>query len=146
MANQSSTGKNGLRWWDVALMIVGAPMLALLIWLWLRHRAEVKTAQPVRFEIVVRPRSPQPEEKPTPDDLKRIEGIGPQTASVLQTAGVTTFAQLAATNVEQIRTILRGASIRANPGTWPEQASLAAAGKWDALKVLQVELKGGRRA
>ena len=32
-----------------------------------------------------------------------------------------------------------------DPSTWPEQASLAAAGEWDALQALQDELKGGRR-
>jgi predicted flap endonuclease-1-like 5' DNA nuclease len=149
MASQSSKGKSGPRWWDVVLMIVGTPTLALLIWLWLRRRAERKTAPSVRFEIAVQTRSPQPpqpEEQLTPDDLKRIEGIGPKTAGVLQAAGVTTFAQLAAADVEHLKAILKAAGIRANPGAWPEQASLAAAGQWDALKALQAKLKRGRRA
>jgi len=149
MASQSSDSKSGLRWWDIVLMIVGAPALALLIWLWLRGRAERKTAPSVRFEIAAQPRPPQPpqpEEKPTPDDLRRIEGIGPKTASALQAAGVTTFAQLAATDVEQLKAILKAAGVRANPGAWPEQAELAASGKWDALEALQAELERGRRA
>ena len=29
------------------------------------------------------------------------------------------------------------------PKTWPQQAALAADGKWDELKVLQDELMGG---
>jgi hypothetical protein len=33
----------------------------------------------------------------------------------------------------------------ADPSTWPEQAGLAAAGRWSELEVLQEELKGGRR-
>jgi predicted flap endonuclease-1-like 5' DNA nuclease len=41
-----------------------------------------------------------------PDDLKKIEGIGPKIASVLQAAGIATFAQLAATDVGRIEEIL----------------------------------------
>jgi len=47
-------------------------------------------------------------------------------------------------NLRQILTEA-GLAALADPSTWPEQAGLAAAGKWDALKVLQDELKGGRR-
>ena len=123
-------------------------MLVLLIWLWIRHRAEGRTTPSARFEIAVSPRPsgmPKPEKKPVPDDLKRIEGIGPKTTNLLYAAGVTTFVQLAATSVEQLRAILREAGIRANPSTWPEQADLATTGKWDVLKALQAELKGGVR-
>ena len=81
-----------------------------------------------------------------PDNLKRIEGIGPKISSVLQGAGITTFTQLAAVDVGQLRQILREAGVRiANPTTWPEQAGLAAAGQWDGLEALQATLKGGRR-
>jgi large subunit ribosomal protein L21 len=34
----------------------------------------------------------------------------------------------------------------AHADTWPEQAALAAAGKWDEFQALADELKGGRRA
>jgi len=85
-------------------------------------------------------------EKPALDDLAIVEGIGPKIASLFQAAGINTFAQLAATDVERLRQILREAGIRiADPTTWPEQARLAAAGEWDKLKALQDELKGGRR-
>ncbi len=83
-----------------------------------------------------------------PDDLKRIEGIGPKIAELLNAAGITTFAQLAQTDVETLRQILVKAGRRfalASPETWPEQAALAAKGDWDALKRLQDSLKGGRR-
>lgn len=83
------------------------------------------------------------------DDLKRIEGIGPKIASVLQDAGIRTFADLAEADVEDIRAILEERDPRlgrlADPGTWPEQAALAASGDWKALAALQSELKGGRR-
>jgi predicted flap endonuclease-1-like 5' DNA nuclease len=83
------------------------------------------------------------------DDLKLIEGIGPKIASVLREAGIDTFEDLAASDVDRLATILREADPRllrlADPGTWPEQARLAAAGEWDALTELQGSLRGGRR-
>lgn len=86
--------------------------------------------------------------EPTPDDLSKIEGIGPKINGLLQKAEITTFAELAASSVEQIDKILDAAGRRyatAVPTTWPEQAALAAAEKWDELKTLQDELCGGRR-
>jgi len=88
-----------------------------------------------------------PVTKPEPDNLQLIEGIGPKISKVLENIGITTFAQLAAADTEHLEHVLNEAGMTlANPGTWPEQASLAAAGDWKALEVLQDELKGGRRA
>lgn len=85
-----------------------------------------------------------------PDDLKRIEGIGPKIASVLQAGGILTYAQLADSDPDQLRQILVESDPRlgriTKPDTWPEQASLAAAGDWDGLEELKSGLKGGRRA
>ena len=81
------------------------------------------------------------------DDLKKIEGIGPKIADLLVEAGISTFAQLAATTPEAISEILEAAGSKFNshsPATWPTQAQLAADGKWDELKTLQDELDGGR--
>jgi predicted flap endonuclease-1-like 5' DNA nuclease len=87
---------------------------------------------------------------PKPDNLTRIEGIGPKISSVLQEAGITTFAQLADTTPDQIEQILEEADPRlqrlAKPETWPEQAALAASGEWEALEALQKGFKAGRRA
>lgn len=82
-----------------------------------------------------------------PDNLKRVEGIGPKISQLLQDAGIMTFAQLAATDVSRLRQILEDADLSAlaDPTTWPEQAKLAAEDDWAALQVLQDELKGGRR-
>lgn len=82
------------------------------------------------------------------DDLKKIEGIGPKINSVLQAAGMHTFADLAVASVTQLEKIVRedaGITI-AFPDTWPEQAALARDGKWEALEKLQDELQGGRRS
>ena len=83
-----------------------------------------------------------------PDDLKKIEGIGPKIAQILTDAGIPTFAKLAATKPAKLKEILAAAGNRFkmhNPATWPEQAKLAKAGKWDELKKLQDKLDGGRR-
>jgi predicted flap endonuclease-1-like 5' DNA nuclease len=82
-----------------------------------------------------------------PDDLTLIEGIGPKIQDLLQSIGIRTFPQLAAANVQKIADMLRGAGLAmANPGSWPQQAKLAAEGAWEALEELQEELKGGRPA
>ncbi len=81
-----------------------------------------------------------------PDDLKKIEGIGPKIAEILNTNGIKTFSDLAATEADKIREMLKEAGGRFashNPETWPAQAKLAADGKWDELKKWQDELDGG---
>jgi predicted flap endonuclease-1-like 5' DNA nuclease len=92
----------------------------------------------------------QAPEQSEPDDLTRIEGIGPKIASVLQAAGVLTFARLAETDVTRLDEILEAESPRlrrlADSSTWPEQAELAATGEWEALQALQGTLKRGRRS
>jgi ribosomal protein L30 len=92
-----------------------------------------------------------PEVAETPaqaDDLELIEGIGPKIAAALTAAGIVTFADLAAADTSRLEEILQQEpNLRsADPGTWPEQAVLAAAGKWDEFKALTDQLKGGRRA
>ncbi|MCB9137592.1 MAG: hypothetical protein H6642_04500 [Caldilineaceae bacterium] len=78
-------------------------------------------------------------------DLTRIEGIGPKIARMLNLAGVYDFQQLAGLSTERLRQLLADAHIGADPDTWAEQASLAAAGKWDELDALQKRLDGGRK-
>lgn len=82
-----------------------------------------------------------------PDDLTRLEGIGPKISSLLQAAGITTYRQLAETDGNRLEEILRGAGLRlADPGTWPEQARLLADGKIQEFENLIGQLKAGRRA
>ncbi len=81
------------------------------------------------------------------DDLKKIEGIGPKIAEILNENGVKTFADLAAMDAGKIKEILLAKGKRYamhNPTTWPKQAALAAEGKWDELKKWQDELDGGK--
>ena len=81
------------------------------------------------------------------DDLKKIEGIGPKIEQILHEGGITTFAQLAESDADQVKELLTAAGPRYaihNPATWAKQAALAAAGKWDELKELQDQLDGGK--
>jgi small subunit ribosomal protein S1 len=81
------------------------------------------------------------------DDLKKIEGVGPKIAEILTEAGLETFEKLAKTDAEKIREVLVAAGSRYkmfDPTTWPQQAGLAADGKWDELSSLQDDLKGGK--
>ncbi len=140
----------------------------LLWWLWTR-RDEEKEAPAIEIKmeapepageppaVEVEPaavaetelETEAPEEPPGPDDLTRIEGIGPKISAVLQQAGITTFAQLADTDLARLEQILEEADPRllrlSSPATWREQAALAAAEEGEALQALQKELKAGRR-
>jgi predicted flap endonuclease-1-like 5' DNA nuclease len=81
-----------------------------------------------------------------PDDLAILEGIGPRVKEVLAAAGIYTFAELAAADVNHLRQILEGANLRfIDPGTWPEQAKMAADGRMDDLQAFTASLRGGRK-
>jgi predicted flap endonuclease-1-like 5' DNA nuclease len=155
-----------LVFFGLALATAGVLLFAWLLWLlWQRSEEEkempsieigeaepapISRAAAVEVEAEVEAADEAAEELPEPDDLQRIEGIGPKISSVLQAAGITTFAQLADTDVDQLRQVLEETDPRllrlADPTTWPEQASLAATGEWEAFEALLGELKAGRRA
>ena len=101
-------------------------------------------------EPEVEPDLGAPEPPAEPDDLTRIEGIGPKLSSVLQEAGILTYAQLAEASPDALKDILEAADPRllrlAHPASWPEQAALAATGEWEALDALKGTLKRGRKA
>ena len=86
-------------------------------------------------------------EKPAADDLTKIEGIGKKITELLSAEEIISFQDLAKSTPKKIRAILDAAGSKFkmhDPTTWPKQAKLAAAGKWDELKKLQSELKGGK--
>ena len=59
-------------------------------------------------------------------ELLEIDGIGPKVAGLLAAAGITTFGELAATDVDQLRALLAAAGSRyraMDPSSWPAQAS-----------------------
>jgi large subunit ribosomal protein L15 len=101
----------------------------------------------VKVSSVVEAPAKKAASKAKGDDLKKIEGIGPKIAELLISGGIDTFAKLSVTEVDKIQAILDDAGSNFathNPTTWPEQAALALAGKWDELKELQDKLNGGR--
>lgn len=81
------------------------------------------------------------------EDLSKIEGIGKKIAELLNNNNITSFKELSKATPAGLKTILESEGSRFslhNPGTWPKQAKLAADGKWNELKELQRELKGGK--
>ena len=168
--------ESGNPWWIwIIIFLALVAFVALVIWWWMRSFAEEEEEESVPSPRVAPPAVEPPEidpaaaaglevatgddeapsleagaPAPEADDLTRIEGIGPKISGVLNAAGITTFAQLAAAEPTRLLQVLEEADPRllrlADPQTWPEQAELAAAGNWDALQALQDEMKGGRRA
>ncbi len=99
------------------------------------------TAKPVTKPVT------KPVKKAKKDDLKKIEGIGPKIASILNEKGFGTFEKLSKASVKVLEGILKEAGPRYTmhkPGSWPKQAKLASADKWDELKKLQDKLDGGK--
>ena len=153
-ALQAGDQTGGIPWWVWAIVIL---LLILLLWWWLSGRSGGKAAPEERTPLAASPpesraaavEAPTAEmATSTPDDLTRIEGIGPKINGLLQEAGIRAFAQLADASVDRLERILSEAGLRAlaDPTTWPEQAALASSGDWDTLQTLQDDLKGGRRA
>ena len=148
------------------LLIPIAGLVILVVW-WRRQRAEQRRAPGAVVEFTVpiddveaelplhatkNAEGPgtapgaAPPAQARPEDLTKIEGIGPKIRQVLAKAGIVTFAHLAAAEVQELQRTLDQAGIRlAYPDTWPEQGALAAKGDWAGLKALQEQLHRGRR-
>jgi large subunit ribosomal protein L19 len=80
------------------------------------------------------------------EDLKRIEGIGPKINDALIAAGITTYAQLAASSEDSLKAALEASDMKAHPsmGSWAEQAQLLANGDEEGFKALTDSLNAGR--
>lgn len=115
----------------------------------------VQTAEEVKEETVEAPKEVEPEAKEEatkvktagkPDNLTKIEGIGPKAAEALVNAGIDSYQALSTAKSEAIKEILTEASSRLahlDPTSWPKQAKMATDGKWDELKEWQDKAKGG---
>ncbi len=174
---QEARRAKDIPWWVWLLVILVALLVFIWLWLSepkkkaappAKREAALSTAEPEAAAPMPQPETAAPSqiletphgvarraapivgevEAPEPDDLKVVEGIGPKISSLLQAAGIMSFAHLASTDVKRLKQIVEEAGLRglADPTTWPEQATLAATGRWDELEALQDELKGGRRA
>ncbi len=150
-----------LRSWVIYAIAFLALALYLLRELLVSDRDDEGTSTRESGEVILEQRAPSatpppPASEPTPeaeappsarDDLKVIEGIGPKMEQLLNRAGITTFRQLAERSPEELRALLQAANAARfiDPETWAEQARLAAEGRWEELRALQGQLKGGRR-
>jgi predicted flap endonuclease-1-like 5' DNA nuclease len=147
-----------VRFWWLGL-ILGA--LSAWAWWFLRRREEAVEEEPDMEPVELPSVAPdlpdagvRSAEEPLetvevaePDDLTRIEGVGPRVQEILNANEVRTYADLAATHPEHLRGWLREAGLAfIDPATWPQQAALAAVGNWEDLKALQADLTAGRRA
>lgn len=90
--------------------------------------------------------APQPSSA-EPDDLTRIEGIGPKMSQALLAAGIDTYEKLHNASEDDLRAAIEGAGMRLAPslGTWAEQAAYAVRGDWDGLEQFQDTLTAGRK-
>ena len=102
---------------------------------------------PDPMDAIVVPLVDLPVAPPKHDNLKLVEGIGPKIEGLLNKEGIVTFRQLSEASNERLTDILRAAGTRFqmhDPESWPQQAEMAADGKWDELKAWQDELNKGR--
>jgi predicted flap endonuclease-1-like 5' DNA nuclease len=116
-----------------------------------KKTAKPKATTKAKTESKAKPAAKKAPSKKTAskgDDLKKIEGIGPKIAGLLNEDGVHTFSDLAKASDKQLADVLQKAGARfrlAKYDTWSDQAKLAAEGKMEELKKMQTELKGGRK-
>ncbi|MBI1258407.1 MAG: hypothetical protein GC204_13130 [Chloroflexi bacterium] len=82
------------------------------------------------------PVAPAPDDSGTvgsPDNLTKINGVGPKSAAALKAAGIDSFNKLANSSEDQIRAALSGVRLVGDVSTWAQQASYAAQGDWAGL-------------
>ena len=116
---------------------------------WRAPVASAVAEAPAPAAPVVAESAPPPvvEETSTgPDDLTRIEGIGPTISKALIAQGIDTFAKLADKSIDELREAVTAEGVTFVPSSesWAEQAGYAAKGDWHGLEVLQDRLVSGR--
>lgn len=80
----------------------------------------------------------------TTSDFTKIHGIGPKLADLFKESGVTSYKHLANMDINQIDKLFADNSMlynRAVAVTWPQQAKLAEAGDWSALRKFKASRK-----
>ena len=149
LAFSNAQGGRGALWWIWLIIIIA--IVIFLIWMIFKPSGTEKTKEEEKRteskELKERTEEVIKKGEDKEDDLKLIEGIGPKVSQILKEHGIKTFKDLSKKDPEDIKKLLESKGIRGivDPTTWPEQAKLAAEGKWEELKKLQKELKGGRR-
>ncbi len=86
-----------------------------------RAGARARRPSPAPAPVPSTPAAVRPD---VPDDLTRIDGVGPKISQALVAAGLTTFAAVAAASEDDLRAALTAADLRFAPSlpTWSEQA------------------------
>lgn len=107
-----------------------------------------RAAEAVEAPEAAEPPAPTETEPETdaPDDLRRIEGIGPKIAAALDAAGYPTYAKLAAATEDELREAVAGQGIKFAPSaaTWADQARYLVDHDEDGLEEYQDYLVGGQ--
>jgi predicted flap endonuclease-1-like 5' DNA nuclease len=100
----------------------------------------------VEPELVVVPVQASAVDDSPPDDLRRIEGIGPKMSAALIAAGIRKYVQLAETDVDTLRAAIEAAGLRFAPSivTWSRQARHLADGDEEGFTDLTRRLVAGR--
>lgn len=104
---------------------------------------------PAQVELPVEAVEETPEKAPElattePDDLTKLAGIGPKVAQKLNSMGISTYDDLANTDLDELLTNLGLAGIRINKAasqTWTKQALLAAKQDWQGIEAIKAQLK-----
>ena len=144
-------------------LALGLLLVAVLLWIWVRRDAlaekrgqAMKAAQDAarHAEALAKQAREQAEAalesaaaKDEPDDLCKIDGIGPVYQQLLRDAGLETFADIASRSQAELAAIIKAAG-KPRPAsieTWAEQAAYAAKGDWEGLQKFQDSLDSGRR-
>ena len=152
-----NTDRNFIAW------ALGLLLVAVLFWIWARRDAlaekrgqAMKAAQEAarHAEALAKQAREQAEAelesaaaKDEPDDLCKIDGIGPVYQQLLRDAGLKTFADIASRSQAELTAIVQaaGKTRPASIETWAEQAAYAAKGDWEGLRKFQDSLDSGRR-
>ncbi|MGW2093854.1 helix-hairpin-helix domain-containing protein [Promicromonospora sukumoe] len=82
----------------------------------------------------------------TPDDLQRLEGVGPKIAAALKAAGYTTYAKIAGATEAELREAVAGQGIKFAPAaaSWADQAQYLVDNDAKGLEEYQDYLVGGQ--
>ncbi len=101
--------------------------------------------EPVPVPVLTKVAVVEPDEV-EPDDLERVEGIGPAMSRALVAAGIRTYEQLAGTDEDTLRDAIKAKGLKFAPSlvTWSRQARLLADGDEEGFADLTRRLVAGR--
>lgn len=133
---------------DMFSWAIGLAAVAVLFWIWMRRDAmaeqdadsvgaaedAAREAEDLARRTLVRREGDR--DSAEPDDLTKLNGIGAVFQTVLNDAGISTYAQLAVASIERLEAIFDEAD-RSRPNrleTWSTQAEFAANDDWDGLR------------